>query len=241
MRRDGIQRMCHRVRRLDDAHGDLLRLLERLLCQQFHIRWEGGGEHHRLPFIRHSFDDAAHVGQEAHIEHAIGFVEHEHFDVRHLCMSLCDEVQQTTRAGDQDLRAVAQGLDLRRGSDSAVNGGALQLGAHRQHFDHVVDLLRQFARRGDDERARRVALTFEQFVQNRQHERGGLAGSGLGCTDNVPSAYGGGDGGLLNGGGCIVTRLLDSLHEAGVEIELREVHKVLIRSTYFREYPRRGK
>ena len=60
--RYGIQGMRHRVGGAADAHCDLLRLFERLGGKQFHIRREGGGEHHGLPLDGYGLDDASHVG-----------------------------------------------------------------------------------------------------------------------------------------------------------------------------------
>ena len=42
---------------------------------------EGGGVHHRLALGRHGVDDRADVVDEAHVEHAVGLVEHQHLDV----------------------------------------------------------------------------------------------------------------------------------------------------------------
>ena len=41
----------------------------------------GGGEEQRLPRFRKHRDDLSDVVDEAHIEHAIGFVENQHFDL----------------------------------------------------------------------------------------------------------------------------------------------------------------
>ncbi len=31
--------------------------------------------------LGHGLDDAPHIGQEAHVEHAVGLIEHQHLDV----------------------------------------------------------------------------------------------------------------------------------------------------------------
>ncbi len=226
MRRHGIERVADGVRGAAEAHRDALRMFERLRRQLLHFEREGGGEKHRLALRRHGRDDAPDVGQEAHVEHAVAFVEDEDFDPVHLRVSLRDQVEQAARTGDEDLHAVSQRLDLGSGPDSAVDGRAPQPRPGREDADHVVDLVGQFARRRDDEGARRVARSFEQFVENGEDERGGLAGPGLRGADDVASAQGGRDGRFLDRRGGFVARLFDPGQQAGIEIELREVHLV---------------
>ena len=126
MRRHRIQRVRHGMRGAADAHRDLLRILERTRSKQFHFRWEGRREQHGLSLHGQSLDDALHVGQKTHVEHAVGFIQHKDFDFSQTCMTLIDEVQETTRADDEDFRAVAQCLDLGRGTNSPVDGCAPQ-------------------------------------------------------------------------------------------------------------------
>ena len=54
---------------------------ERPLGRPFDSRQRiGRGEHHRLSLFRHSFDDALHIGQKAHVEHAVGLIDHQDFN-----------------------------------------------------------------------------------------------------------------------------------------------------------------
>src|SRR6266508_2869684 len=110
-----------------DAHCDLLRFDERLLGEQLHLRWESRGEKHGLSLNRHSLDDPFDVGKKAHVEHAVGFVEHQNFDALHFCLTLLHEVQQTTWACDEDFHAVFQCLDLAARCDASVDGCAPHL------------------------------------------------------------------------------------------------------------------
>ena len=118
--------MTHRDGGLADAHRNFLRLGERLSRELFHFGGEGRGEQHRLPLRWHGFDDASHVGQKTHVEHTVGFIEHQNFDAIHFRMALSDEVEQTPRRSDQDFHAVAQCLDLTVGSDAPIDGRAPQ-------------------------------------------------------------------------------------------------------------------
>jgi hypothetical protein len=50
-------------------------------------------------------EDALDVGDEAHVQHAVGFVEHQHFDLGEGDALLLDVVEQAARRGDDDLAA----------------------------------------------------------------------------------------------------------------------------------------
>ncbi len=76
-----IERVRDGVRRAAEANCDALRLLERLVCQLLHFAREGGRKQHGLAPGRDGLDDAPHVGQEAHVEHAVSFVEDQNFDI----------------------------------------------------------------------------------------------------------------------------------------------------------------
>ena len=109
-------------------------------------------------------------------------------------------VEQAAGAGDDDLDAGAQFLDLRAHAHAAVDRDAAQVRLAAQVGDGVVDLLGQLARRGDDEGADPAARSFDQTLQNRQHEGGRLAGSGLGQAHDVVSLKDRRDGLALDGG-----------------------------------------
>ena len=79
----------------------------------------------------HFFDDAAHVGHEAHVEHAVGFIEDEVLDGAERDRALFHEIEQSARRGDQHVGA---GLELRflaAIADAAVNNGGPQVAKAR--------------------------------------------------------------------------------------------------------------
>ena len=65
------------------ASGDLdqFRRIEQLISELLDVVGEGRGEQEILALGRQQRHDALDVGNEAHIEHAIGLVEHENFDL----------------------------------------------------------------------------------------------------------------------------------------------------------------
>jgi hypothetical protein len=52
------------------------------------------------------------VGQEAHVEHPIGLIEHEDVELREPRVRESQMVQQTARRCDQDVDSSPKGLDL---------------------------------------------------------------------------------------------------------------------------------
>ena len=67
----------------------------------------GGGEHQRLPVRRQLGDDFADVVDETHVEHAVGFVEHEAFDAVEPKRIALHEIEQPARRGDENIDAAA--------------------------------------------------------------------------------------------------------------------------------------
>ena len=61
-----------------DAHGVANVGFDQVLDRGF----DGGGEQQRLPRGGHGVHDALDGGEEAHVEHAVGFIEHQHADAR---------------------------------------------------------------------------------------------------------------------------------------------------------------
>ncbi len=80
----------------------------------------GGGKKRGVTLARAFFDDAAHVGQKSHVEHPVGFVEHEKFDLVEPQRALFQMVEQASGRGDDDVRAGAQFVVLPAVTDAAV-------------------------------------------------------------------------------------------------------------------------
>jgi hypothetical protein len=118
---------------------------------------EGGREHQVLALLRQQANDAADVVDEAHVQHAVGFVQHEDLDVTQVDGLLLHVIEQPARRGDDDVHAVAQVLDLRVDVDAAEHGDRAQrlvlaVGAHA-----FLHLRRGLAGRHQDQAAYRPA------------------------------------------------------------------------------------
>ena len=88
---------------------DELRLVQELVGELLDLGGERRREQQVLPLRggRHQRHDALDVGDEPHVEHAVGFVEHEDLDLRQVDAALLDVVEQAARRRDEDFDAGA--------------------------------------------------------------------------------------------------------------------------------------
>ncbi len=208
----------HRVDFLrDHFHGrvaardlDRLRIVQQAVGQRLDVVREGGREQQVLAPQRQQGQHLADVVDEAHVQHAVGFVQDQDLDLRQVDRALARVVQQAARGRDQDVDAVLEQLDLRIDADAAEDHGRVQVGVLAVQAHAFLDLGRELAGRGqhqgaDDARRGLVALggahgVVRQAVQDRQGEAGGLAGAGLCAGQQVATVQDGGNGLALDRG-----------------------------------------
>lgn len=144
---------------------------------------------------------------EAHVEHAVSLVKDEDFNVRQVDAALASQVEQATRAGDQDIHAAGHGLNLRVHADAAENAGADELEVFGVDLEAVVDLSCELTGWGQDQNARlarAVTLGFvrvtgrEQALQNREGETTGFTSTCLSGDHQIAALQHGGNGPLLH-------------------------------------------
>ena len=87
-----------------DAH----RIVQELLGDAPDLRRHGGGEEQGLAGERHQLADALDVGNEAHVEHAVGLVDHQELDAGEQQPSALEMIEQTARRGDQHVDAARE-------------------------------------------------------------------------------------------------------------------------------------
>ena len=130
---------------------------------------------------------------KAHVEHAVGFVEHQHLHLAQVQHALLQQVEQASRGGHQNVHAFFQRADLRVHADAAKDDGGGQFEVLAVGFDRFFDLGGQLAggrqHQGADGDAAELVLARRslrpQVVQHGQHKGGGLAGAGLGAAQQV--------------------------------------------------------
>ena len=132
-------------------------------------------------------------------------------------------VEQAAGGGDDDLHAFFQGADL-----SAVGGAADQRYGEQPFeffavFAHLfVDLQGEFARRGEDERARAFAFlfAFDEAGEDGQDEGGGFAAAGLRGELQVAPGDGERDGLCLDGRRGGVAAVSDGFEQGFGEVKV---------------------
>ncbi|MCW0435410.1 hypothetical protein NB723_000374 [Xanthomonas sacchari] len=235
-----LARTVHRMHAVGDGvgHGvargglDFLRVVHELAGQLLDAFLEGGREQQGLPVLLGQLgEDALDRRQEAHVEHAVGFVQHQDLDARQVHAAALEVVEQAARAGDQQVHAAAQRVELVAHAHAAVDGGAGDAQVLAVAAQAVVDLGGQFAGRGQDQRARLARAGAHrlrrsaQVLQQRQAERGGLAGAGLRAGHQVMAFQGDGNGLRLDRGGGFVALLGQRAQQEGRKAQGFERHE----------------
>ena len=85
--------------------------------------FDGGGEEQGLAISGQGGHDALDGGQEAHVEHAVGFIQHQDVHVAESDEIAAQKIVETAGGGDQHLGAFANGLQLRVFADAADDDG----------------------------------------------------------------------------------------------------------------------
>src|SRR5207249_295988 len=110
------------------------------------------------------------VGQEAHVEHAVRFVEDEDLETVERSMGILKMIEQPAGRRHQDVDALAERLLLRPHADAAEDGRAGQIRKAGEPFEMLDDLRRQLASGGEDESAGGAAGLVDETVKDRQEE-----------------------------------------------------------------------
>ena len=153
------------------------------------LRRHGGREQRRLPVAMRRLGDAADVVDEAHVEHAVGLVEHEPARLGEVDLAFPHQVGQPAGRGDENVDAGRHLAHLAGTRDAAEHERGRDVQALGQDADRVFDLHGEFARRRQDQRTRGLRQTLgaerDDLGQDRQAEGRRLAGARLGDGEHV--------------------------------------------------------
>ena len=129
--RDRMHAMGHGRRHgLSVRHVHALRRAREIGGQLHDVRRDRRREQQRLPVARQHLEDAPQRRQEAHVEHAVGFVERQDLDAREIDRALLHVIKKPSGGGDNDVGAPEQLFLLRHDRDAAENGGDTQVRGH---------------------------------------------------------------------------------------------------------------
>ena len=171
-------------RRVGGRHFDAHRVMKGRAHDAHDVRGHRGREEQVLPLGGDGLDDLADLRPEAHVEHPIGLVQDEDLDVAEVRDPALHQVEQTTGGCDEHVDPTLERLGLRLVAHAAVHDGHPVLGVLGHLEGDLLDLAGEFARGGDHERTGAARLGRDALHQ-RQHERCGLAGAGLGTAHDV--------------------------------------------------------
>jgi len=140
--------------------------------------------------------DAPHLGNEPHVEHAVGLVDDQHLDLVEIDIPTVAEIQQSPRGGHQNVAvALMQVLALAIVIHAADQGVDLQVGVLAQRLGVLGDLHHQFPGGGDHQGAGLAGeallllhRVLEQVGDDGDQESGGLAGAGLRLAHHIVTA-----------------------------------------------------
>ncbi len=220
-----------RVRRVAARDFDRLRVAQVGRRELLDFAREGGREQQRLALLRQQVQDALQIRQEAHVEHPVGFVEHEDLHLAEIRRLLLHVVEQAARRRDDDVDTALERIDLRIDADAAEHHGRAQLHVLAVRTDAFLDLGGEFASRREDQRAhgalRAAMFRVErmQALQDRQREAGGLAGARLRAGEQVAATEDGRDRLLLDRGRRRVAEFVDRLDQRFGQAERFERHR----------------
>ena len=200
--------------------------MQELLGQPGDFRRHGRREEQGLPGEGHQLADLLDVGNEAHVEHAVGLVDDEDLDAAEHQLAAFEEVEQAAGRGDQHVGAAHDLGFLVGEGDAADQQRHVQLVLGAVFDKAFLDLGGEFARRLEDQRARHSgagAALFEP-AEHGQDEGGGLAGAGLRDAENVTAGEGERNGLRLDGRRSGVAGGFDGAQHFFAEAEFCKLH-----------------
>ena len=163
-----------------DAMGVLLILLG----ERDDAARQGRREQQRAAFFRRGLEDEFEILAKAEIEHLVGLVEHDGFELRDVETAAPQMIAQPARRADHDMGAVGQFALLAPRVHAADAGDDARAAILIKPGQFALHLHRQFAGRRDDQGDRLGAAVetvgvAEQVLGDRQAIGHGLAGAGL--------------------------------------------------------------
>ena len=192
--RHGMQTLVftHLVKHLPDfvglvhgLHFHGLRLaheLRRDLGNAFRV---GGREQQGLSLGRALLNQLLHVVEEAHVQHAVGFIQHQGLDGIQAQVAARQMVEDATRRPHHHMRPVLQALLLTAQSHATAQGDHFDVGrGSGQAANFRGDLVGQLARRAHHQALHRMKIGGEFFNQ-WQAKCGGFAAARAGLCNQV--------------------------------------------------------
>ena len=226
---DHLRDALHRGVAWRDLHA--LRILQQAIGEVADFVAEGGGEQQTLLFFGHQRKHLFYVMDKAHVQHAVGLVEHQHLHLTQVEHALLGQIEQTSRGGHQNIHAFFELGYLRIHAHAAKNDGGGQLQVFAIGANRFFHLRREFTGGGQHQRTDASATEFVlcaaahgQAVQHGQGECCCFAGTGLGAAQQIMAFHDQGDGLGLDGGRGFIALFTHGFKNGRSQIQFFEVH-----------------
>jgi len=152
---------------------------------------ESGREEEGLPFARKGSDDFFDITEEAHVEHAINFVEDKIFDTGEIDVAFIHMIQKSSGTGHKNIDSILHGSDLRVFTYSAEDEGFAEAEMSTIGFEALRNLAGKFPGGSEDKDLRCPPVgapgSVVERVKNGQGKGSSLTGSGLSDANEVSS------------------------------------------------------
>ena len=145
------------------------------------------------------YEDGFDVFEEAHVEHFVGFVEDDVFDVVELEGAASKVVEDAARGADNDVDAALEGVELALDWLAAVDGEDVEVLEVAEAVDCFGNLDGELAGWGENE-GLGVGVGLIHTFDYGDGEGRGFACAGLGLGNYVAAFYEEADGLFLDGG-----------------------------------------
>mmetsp|Transcript_54423 Transcript_54423/g.126940 ORF Transcript_54423/g.126940 Transcript_54423/m.126940 type:complete len:245 (+) Transcript_54423:506-1240(+) len=170
------------------ADLNLDRIAEEFSSQPTDGHGPGRCEEHGVPVgTGDPLQDLSDLRLEAHVQHPIGFVQHELAHVSQLQLVAFEEIIDTPRRSDDSMDAVPQRPSLRAFGSTAIAASGSQAARSAKLHRFFLNLDSKFSRRSHDQqlRASGANLALNQVVEGGQQEAKGLTAAGCSDADDV--------------------------------------------------------
>ena len=189
--------------------------------------WVGGALALGVSFLggklpRAKVDDLADDGEEAHVEHAVDFVEDENLELAETHGAAEKMIDEATGGGDHDV-GLGDVLVLLAIADATVEEADVETGVLAVFFELFGDLMGELAGGLEDEDLG-FAFLFDAGKGGKS-ESSGLSGSGLGSSGEVSAFENDRDGLRLDRGGIGVTFFGNSTQDRFGQAEISKRHR----------------
>src|SRR5690606_23986009 len=176
-----------RIRRGWLRHFDAHRGLQELLGKLRDLRRHGCREEQRLARKGDELGDALDVRNETHVEHTVGFIDHQDVDTVKQQFPALHVVEKAARRRDQHIGSALQLLFLFVEGHATDQKGDVEPVVLAVLDEILFHLRGEFARRLQDQRAWHAypRATFLEACDHRQYESRGLSRTRLGNAKDI--------------------------------------------------------